>query len=90
MREEPSPPIIASLPPAPVRTRNPDVVAPSRAHSKAITGWFPPEVQECLRDIQHEERKRRGGERVTINSLLGEALNLLFEKYKKAPIISEN
>lgn len=51
----------------------------SRKETKAITGHFDPAVRQQLAIIAAEQQK-------TQNTLLGEALNLLFEKYHKNPI----
>jgi hypothetical protein len=51
----------------------------SRASKKAISGFFEMEVSRQLKIIAATEDK-------TIQGLLGEALNLLFEKYGKGAI----
>lgn len=51
----------------------------SRASKKAISGFFEVEVSRQLKIIAANEDK-------TIQGLLGEALNLLFEKYGKDAI----
>jgi predicted transcriptional regulator len=51
----------------------------SRASKKAISGFFEMEVSRQLKIIAATEDK-------TIQGLLGEALNLLFEKYGKDAI----
>ena len=50
-----------------------------RRGKKAIMGWFDPAVGELLREIAYEEH-------VSQQSLLKEALNLMFEKHGKAKI----
>ena len=50
-----------------------------RRGKKAIMGWFDPAVGEMLREISYEER-------VSQQSLLKEALNLMFKKHGKAEI----
>ena len=50
-----------------------------RRGKKAIMGWFDPAVGEMLREIAYEEH-------VSQQSLLKEALNLMFEKHGKAKI----
>lgn len=54
-------------------------VPPSRQGKKAITGFFDPVVSRQLKQIGLEEDK-------TVQALLAEALNDLFEKYGKNPI----
>ncbi len=54
-------------------------VPPSRVGKKAITGFFDPVVSRQLKQIGLEEDK-------TVQALLAEALNDLFEKYGKNPI----
>lgn len=53
--------------------------APSRAGKKAITGHFEPEVSKQIKLISLEED-------ISVQALLGEALNDLFAKYGKPPI----
>ena len=62
---------------APTSTR-----AKARDGKKAISGFYDPAVSKQLRGIGVEEDK-------TVQALLGEALNLLFEKYGKDAIASE-
>lgn len=52
---------------------------PSRQGKKAITGFFDPAVSKQLKQIGLEEDK-------TLQALMAEALNDLFEKYGKSPI----
>lgn len=52
---------------------------PSRRGTKAITGHFAPEVRYQLRLLAAEQNR-------TMESMLAEALNLLFASYKKAEI----
>lgn len=47
----------------------------TRAGKVTIAGFFPPEVRSSLRMIQAQQPTR------TTQDLLGEALNLLFERY---------
>jgi hypothetical protein len=54
-----------------------------RAGKKAISGFFEIEVSRQLKIIAATEDK-------TVQGLLGEALNLLFEKYGKGAIASED
>lgn len=56
--------------------------APSRKGTKAVGGHFPHEVARQLKILGAENDR-------TNQSLLAEALNLLFEKYGKAPIAEE-
>jgi len=53
---------------------------PSRQGKKGVTGYFFPEVQRQLKAIAFEED-------TTIQKLLNEALNDLFVKKGKSPII---
>ena len=62
---------------APASTR-----AKARNGKKAISGFYDPAVSKQLRVLGIEEDK-------TVQALLGEALNLLFEKYGKDAIASE-
>lgn len=50
-----------------------------RANKENLTGYFAPAVKVQLRYMSLEHSK-------TIQALLGEALNLLFEKYGKPAI----
>jgi hypothetical protein len=54
-------------------------VPPSRAGLKTVCGHFEPEVSKRLRQLALDQEK-------TIQALLTESLNLLFQKYKKPPI----
>lgn len=56
--------------------------AKARNGKKAISGFYDPAVSKQLRVLGIEEDK-------TVQALLGEALNLLFEKYGKDAIASE-
>lgn len=53
--------------------------APSRRGKKAITGYYDPAVRQQLAVLAAEEDRSQ-------NDLLAEALNILFERYKKSPI----
>lgn len=53
--------------------------APSREGRKMIAGYFDPAVSKQLRALAVEED-------TTTQALLGEALNLLFQNYKKPPV----
>ena len=73
----------------PSRSSNPKTVAkkvktekyvqPGRKNTKAIIGHFDPAVSKQLKMLAVEQD-------ATIQSLMGEALNDLFLKYKKSPI----
>ncbi len=52
---------------------------PSRQGKKAVTGFFDPAVSRQLKQIALDYD-------TTVQALLGEALNDLFEKYHKEPI----
>ena len=54
-------------------------VPPSRQGKKAITGFFDPAVSRQLKQLALEED-------TTVQALLAEALNKLFEEYGKKPI----
>ena len=53
--------------------------APSRRGKKAITGYYDPAVRQQLAVLAAEEGRSQ-------NDLLAEALNMLFERYRKSPI----
>lgn len=57
--------------------------AKARSGKKAISGFYDPAVSKQLRLIGLEEDK-------TVQALLGEALNLLFERYGKDAIAPED
>lgn len=69
-----APPIVEAAP-QPGRA----AVAPSRAGTKPITGFFPDEVRVQLKVLAAEKRR-------SMESMLAEALNDLFAKYGKAEI----
>ncbi len=54
--------------------------APSRAGKKALIGYFDPEVSKQLKQMMLDH------DRDSIQALLREALNDLFQKYKKPTI----
>ena len=56
---------------------------PARQGKKAISGFFEPEVARQLKVMAAEQDK-------TVQALLGEGLNLLFEKYGKDAIAPED
>lgn len=70
---------------APAPTSGPAVVVrpqgtvPSRAGKKAIAGFFDPAVSRQLKEIGLERDK-------SVQALLAEALNDLFEKYGRSKI----
>lgn len=53
--------------------------APSRRGKKAVTGYYDPAVRQQLAVLAAEEARSQ-------NDLLAEALNMLFERYRKSPI----
>ena len=53
---------------------------PSRAGKKALIGYFNPEVSKQLKQITLDH------DRNSVQELLREALNDLFQKYMKPPI----
>lgn len=53
--------------------------APSRRGKKAVTGYFDPAVRQQLAVLAAEEDRSQ-------NNLLAEALNMLFERYRRSPI----
>jgi len=59
--------------------------APSRNGKRQIAGWFSQAARIQLNQLALEISIQREG-RVTVQSLLREALNDLFTKYKKPPI----
>ncbi|RAH95661.1 hypothetical protein DLJ53_34175 [Acuticoccus sediminis] len=54
-------------------------MAPSRRGKKAVTGYFDPAVRQQLAVLAAEEGRSQ-------NDLLAEALNMLFERYRRSPI----
>lgn len=53
--------------------------APSRRGKKPVTGYYDPAVRQQLAVLAAEEDRSQ-------NDLIGEALNMLFERYGKSPI----
>lgn len=53
--------------------------APSRRGKKAVTGYFDPAVRQQLAVLAAEEDRSQ-------NDLLAEAINMLFERYRKSPL----
>src|ERR1019366_5327174 len=64
--------------PPPTKTRA-FPVPPSRANKKALIGYFDPAVSKQLKQIGLDRD-------LTVQALLGEAINDLFQKYKKPAI----
>ena len=62
-------------PPEPVKTQE----KASRRHTKHIGGYFDPAVSRQLRQIGLEED-------ATVQDLMAEALDMLFQSRKKSPI----
>src|ERR1017187_2006716 len=80
----PSPVPAAQRTPVP-RPENPHY-RPSREGMENLTGYFPPAGKNQLLELSIE-RRRATGHKVTIQDLLGEALNDLFAKYGKPEIV---
>lgn len=57
----------------------PRYMAPSRVGKKAVTCYFDPAVRQQLAMLAAEEDRSQ-------NDLIAEALNMLFERYRKSPI----
>lgn len=53
---------------------------PSRAGKKALIGYFDPDVSKQLKQMMLDQ------DRNSVQELLKEALNDLFQKYRKPPI----
>ena len=51
----------------------------SRQEKRSLTGWYPPEIHRQVRLIAAQEDK-------TLEEVVGDALNLLFEKHGMPPI----
>jgi hypothetical protein len=64
--------------PRPIKTRA-FPVPPSRASKKALIGYFDPAVSKQLKQIGLDKD-------LSVQDLLGEAINDLFQKYKKPTI----
>jgi hypothetical protein len=76
--------------PAPVQRPRPSApVRPDRAGKTNITGYFDKPVKWELQDLA-TERSRALGRKVTVQELLGEALNDLFKKYGKPEMASSD
>jgi len=61
------------------KTNNEVNLAPSRQGKKSVTGYFDPAVSQQLKILSAEKC-------TTIQALLAESLNDLFDKYGKKPI----
>lgn len=65
----------------PPQNRHRNMTLPrSRVGKKALIGYFDPDVSKQLKQLMLDE------DRSSVQELLREALNDLFEKYKKPPI----
>lgn len=60
--------------------RGATTLPPSRAGKKALIGYFNPDVSKQLKQMMLDY------DRSSVQDLLREALNDLFQKYKKPPI----
>jgi hypothetical protein len=65
--------------PSPAAAEQAAPVQPSRIGTKAITVHFPEEVRRQLKTMAAEQGR-------SIEDMVGEALNLLFARYRKAEI----
>lgn len=61
----------------------PSTRAKARVGKKAISGFYEPQTAKQLKMLAVEEDR-------TVQGMLGEALNLLFEKYGRDAIASED
>lgn len=64
----------------PQNRRQNTTLPPSRIGKKALIGYFTPDVSKQLKQLMLDE------DRSSVQELLREALNDLFEKYRKPPI----
>ena len=82
-------PVVESPLPVPAQLaeqpRNPHY-RPSREGMENLTGYFPPAVKHQLMEICIDRRRQTSG-KVTIQDLLGEAINDLFAKCGKPEIV---
>lgn len=62
---------------------------PEGGPTKHIGGQFSRQVSDLLKELALE-RSRQAGEDISVQRLLGEALNLLFRKYAKQPIAKDS
>ena len=60
--------------------RGKTTLPPSRAGKKALIGYFDPDVSKQLKQMMLDQ------DRNSVQELLKEALNDLFQKYRKPPI----
>ncbi len=74
VRDSPPRPSAGQDEPEPLR-----YTAPSRRGKKAVTGYFDPAVRQQLAVLAAEEDRSQ-------NDLIAEALNMLFERYRKSPL----
>ena len=77
--ETPARKAAAAAPTVPQEQDAPRYMAPSRVGKKAVTGYFDPAVRQQLAVLAAEEDRSQ-------NDLIAEALNMLFERYRKSPI----
>ena len=64
----------------PLDRRAKTTIPPSRAGKKALIGYFDPDVSKQLKQMMLDQ------DRNSVQELLKEALNDLFQKYRKPPI----
>ena len=64
----------------PRNRRGKTTLPPSRAGKKALIGYFDPDVSKQLKQMTLDQ------DRNSVQELLKEALNDLFQKYRKPPI----
>ena len=64
----------------PRKPRGKTTLPPSRAGKKALIGYFDPDVSKQLKQMMLDQ------DRNSVQELLKEALNDLFQKYRKPPI----
>ena len=73
-------PAAAVAEPPPRKTKAKTTQAPSRAGKKALIGYFDPDVSKQLKQMMLDH------DRDSVQDLLREAINDLFQKYKKPTI----
>ena len=64
----------------PGNRRGKTTLPPSRAGKKALIGYFDPDVSKQLKQMMLDQ------DRNSVQELMKEALNDLFQKYRKPPI----
>ena len=69
-----------AVPDTPRNRRGKTTLPPSRAGKKALIGYFDPDVSKQLKQMALDQ------DRNSVQELLKEALNDLFQKYRKPPI----